>query len=83
MDWFCVRSAGRQGRGYRLRDFCVTLFHTYVHLWLFGCSERQRKQQYLQEWPCFFGHGVLGDLAHCPGFFYASTALKNVFLRKT
>ena len=31
----------------------------YGHLWLFDCSERQRKQQCLKELPCAFGHGVL------------------------
>ena len=52
--------AGRQKRKNSLRDFCVTLSRTYVHLWLFDCSERQRKQQCLKELPCSFGHGVLG-----------------------
>ena len=31
-----------KGEGNRLRDFCVTLSRTYVYLWLFDCSERQR-----------------------------------------
>ena len=57
-DFFVQQNVG--GRVNRVRDFCVTLLRTYAHLWLFGCSERQRKQQCLQELPCFFGHGVLG-----------------------
>ena len=43
-----------------MRDFCVTLSRTYVHLWLFGCSERQRKQLLFKGLPCLGGHGVLG-----------------------
>ena len=44
----------------RSRDFCVTPSRTHVSLWLFDCSERQRKQLLFKGLPCLGGHGVLG-----------------------
>ena len=43
-----------------MRDFCVTLSRTHVFLWLFDCSEHQRKQLLFNGLPCLGGHGVLG-----------------------
>ena len=43
-----------------MRDFCVTPSRTHVFLWLFDCSERQRKQLLFNGLPCLGGHGVLG-----------------------
>ena len=43
-----------------MRDFCVTPSRTHVFLWLFDCSERQRKQLLFKGLPCLGGHGVLG-----------------------
>ena len=43
-----------------MRDFRVTPSRTHVFLWLFDCSERQRKQLLFKWLPCLGGHGVLG-----------------------